>query len=521
MASASALRRSEPDLLFALLAAFSLAGLSFLVQGHVGLGLRDEGFLWYGVERTLLGEVPLRDFRAYDPGRYLWCAAWMKVLGPGIVALRLSSAIFQALGLACGMLAARRAVANRWMLVPVGAVLLLWMIPPWKLFEPSLAMAAVLVGVRLLERPTPLRHAVAGAFVGFAAFFGRNHGLYTAVALAGLAGLACLKVDRATPGRKLGAFVAGIGLGCVPLLAMLLFTPGFREAFVESVRSSFAQDQWNAPLSVPWPWKVPVRGSSLAAVATGWGVGACFLALPVFLAVAIATAVRARRDVFPRTALLAACGFVGVTYAHHAWVRSDFLHLAQAIPPFWIGLLAFPAAFGAASAGAWASRIAWAALVFGVAAIGPQSAIARKLAPMRPELAHVRVEVAGDALTVDGETARILDRLTGFVRARVGAGEVVWFSSHFASLYPILGRRSPVWDIYPAWKADEEGQARMDRELEPVDWEILADEPAYNPGLALSKTYPRAWAMSSREFEPVPVEGLPSWIHVSRRRRTR
>jgi hypothetical protein len=116
---------------------------------------------------------------------------------------------------------------------------------------------------------------------------------------------------------------------------------------------------------------------------------------------------------------------------------------------------------------------------------------------------------------------RILDRLTGFVGARVGAGEIVWFSSHFASLYPILGRRSPVWDIYPAWKADEEGQARMDRELEPVDWAILADEPAYNPGLALSKTYPRAWAMLSREFEPVPVEGLPSWIHVLRRRRTR
>lgn len=519
MTAPSPFRRSEPDLVFVLLVALSLAGLSFLIQGHVGLGLRDEGFLWYGVERTRLGEIPLRDFRAYEPGRYFWCAAWMKIFGPGIVALRMASAIFQALGLACGLLAARRAVANRWVLVPLGAVLLLWMVPPWKLFEPSLAMAAVYVGVRLLEHPTPLRHAVAGAFVGFAAFMGRNHGLYTAISLGGLALLAFLKVDRAAIGRKVAFFAAGIGLGCSPLLALLLCTPGFREAFVESVRTYLEQDALNAPLSVPWPWKVPVAGQSIAAIATGWGVGLCFLALPVFLVAAIATALSTRREVFPRAALLAACGFVGAAYAHHAAVRSDFLHLAQAIHPLWIGLLAFPVAFGSASARASTAWIASGSLLFGVAAIGPQSSIARRLAPIRPGLAHVRVEVAGDSISIDGETARLVELVSEVVRTRVGAEEVVWFSSHFASLYPILDRRSPVWDIYPAWKASEEVQARMVRELEIVEWAILADEPAYNPGLALSKTYPRVWRMLTGEFEIVPVQDLPSWIHVLRRRR--
>ena len=116
-----------------LIISFLLVAILFAWQGNLGLNLWDEGFLWYGAQRVLLGEVPIRDFMSYDPGRYYWSAAWMSLWGDnGIMALRFASAVFQILGLAVGLsLVAQSAGAQSRQrivfLILAALVLLLWM----------------------------------------------------------------------------------------------------------------------------------------------------------------------------------------------------------------------------------------------------------------------------------------------------------------------------------------------------------------------------------------------------------
>src|SRR5678815_1116157 len=188
-----AFARHRDFFLLALLA-IVLSGAFFFTDGNVGINFADEGYLWYGMRALKAGQVPIRDFQAYDPGRYVWCALWSCLLGDGLVSMRFGCVVFQSIGITCGLLAARRITANRPTLVLIALLLVQWMIPTYKVFEQSIALMAVWVAIMLTERPTIKRHFAAGLFVGIAAFMGRNHGLYNGVAF----GLVILVLARDT-----------------------------------------------------------------------------------------------------------------------------------------------------------------------------------------------------------------------------------------------------------------------------------------------------------------------------------
>ena len=183
--SGPASRALLPPFVAAAVLACGVVLLRFAVQGRTGLNPADEGFFWYGVQRVLHGEVPIRDFMAYDIGRYYVSAAGLWLAGDdGVVALRVVVALFQALVLAL-VLRAAMGWERRWpVLLAIALVLALWMWHWFRIFDYAASLLLFCAAAWLAAAPGPRRALVAGVVLGAVATIGRNHGVYGAFGLA-------------------------------------------------------------------------------------------------------------------------------------------------------------------------------------------------------------------------------------------------------------------------------------------------------------------------------------------------
>lgn len=487
------------------------AGLPFWLLGDFDLDMADEGFLWYGVERALAGEVPLREFQAYDPGRYYWCAAWTPLFGSGILGVRAAAAVFQALGLFLGALVCRRIARSPLGLVVATAVLWAWMSPRHKLFEPALALAVVYTAVRLIERPTARMHLVAGIVTGFLAWFGRNHALYAGVSFVALAAYLAWKLRPAEPWRLAAGYALGVVLGSAPLWGMLLFVPGFANGYLGSLRLNLHHGA-NITLSFPWPWTVPWGNLQGLELLGTLALALAFLLPFVLLPLGAFVVLRSRREDLPRRAVVLAATFVGATYVHHVSARSDPAHLAQCIHPLLILALALPDCFR------WGSArlprvLVWSALgaltVF--AAVKANRVLIRLAgAPGEAEVHAVR----GEELRLPANLAGNLTALEEVIAERVPEGDALFVAPMRPMLYPVLAKRSPTWWLCFFWRADEREQRRTIEELEQhgVQWALIFTSARLDDRdeLLFENSNPLVWRYLMRTFEPVSDARLPT-----------
>ncbi len=501
-----------PALGLALLAVILSVGW-FWVDGDVGLNLADEGYLWYGVEAVARGEVPMRDFQAYDPGRYLWGAAWRRVLGSDLVSLRLSCVFFQCLGVTAGLLAAWR-LSRHWLfLLTTGLLLCVWMQPRYKCFEQSIALMALYAGVLLLERPTLQRHLGVGIFTGLMAVMGRNHGVYCLVAFA-------LLIALVAQGHGLRAWfvgplvwIVGIVVGYLPQLLMLKVVPGYWPEFQRYLVAILAKGS-NLPVAVPWPWRVDMALPNwrwLSAMLEG----SLFVTLLVFLALALVRVFRLKSESLTDRRVLAAATCVTLPYAHFAFSRADIVHLGHAMPTLAIGLLA--AAFTAPVGWMW-KVAAPALLAVAVATNLFQTGLGQKIFP--PPGGTRVMEVRGRAMTVGTEEARLLEcgaKLTGEL---AGPDERILFLPNLAGLYPSTERRSPIRHLYFIFPTELNDESTTIREIEEarVQWVMLRDYATDGrDDLRFRNTNPLMFAHLNRYFAPFQMEGMPPDTMLLRR----
>lgn len=459
--SATEMRHKYAPVIGAAILGVALVVALFAWEGWHGFSLMDEGYLWYGIQRVMVGEVPFRDFQSYDPGRYYFSALLMQLAGAhGIVAVRITLAILQALSLSAvlGWLMVTCAKRQNGYYVFVCAVILAtWMVPRHKLYDISISMGLVCMLACLIRRPSRTHYFATGLLVGLAAYFGKNHGAYGLVASCGVFLYQAVRCDSWTDWwRGIAIFGVGVIVGFLPMIAMMIFVHGFTSAFIDSIKFFLDIKATNLPLPVPWPWLAPFGTMPMVDALRVMLIGVFFVGIILFPGMMVCHVVLARlkeRSVQP---LLVACAFCAIPYAHYAFSRADLPHLAQGTFPALIGVLVLAMSMQVAA------RVLMAVMLCTISMF--------MTAPLHPGWQCVkhgaceRVVMGNDTLRVDNATAQDIALLRELDKRYAAAGQQFFVAPFMPGAYALLGTKSPTWEIYTGWaRSDTFEQSEIER----------------------------------------------------------
>jgi hypothetical protein len=496
-----------------------LCSFGFLLQWRYGFGWSDEGLLWYASQRTALGDVPLRDFFSYDPGRYYWTGLIFRLTGhDGLFTLLAACAAFGAVGLAAIWVAMCRAgVRPVWRIACAVMIAVALGYPRHKVFEQaaSLILVAALFVV-LLEPKQAIRWFFLGVVTGLAAILGRNHGVFYVVAA-----LLCIALnavhDRKWPAAKtVFSYGAGVVTGYAPLLLMLVLTPGFRDAFITSVLFT---KEWQLALPIPFPWRLHLESTSIVDALQALSISIACLAFPaIYLGGLVFAAWSGRSSTSTRTRqpslmLLCAASLAGIPYLQQAFDRADFGHIAQATLPV------FPAAFAAASyfhaQGKARFVVISLAAVFCAVSLGAwlpsEPAIAFKRMAMHDRNAVVWEPISGKRFAVPKYEADVLQAVRATVQACDIGPDEFWTAPHYPGIYAFLEAKAPFWELYYLYPRTPEFQRKHIEAMARTRLILLAPDATVDglERLKLQNTYPLLMQDIARRYSVLNVPGLP------------
>lgn len=449
------------------------------------LPVTDEAYLLLGIDRFLDGEVPIRDYQAYDPGRY-WLLAPFRAVG-GIAGTFLAGYALVLVTAIAVALTTRR-MGPWWVscgvLLPV---LLTWCIPVYKPTD-HMATHLLLAGTVLVcRRPTPRRWAAAGVLLGVVALLGRNFGLYGVLAFLGAVAVLHERGTARRSLKRLGLLTGGALLGWSPLWVRLVVDAELRDRYVRQLVAEVTGPT-NIGVPVPWPWTDAGTADVLARLA--------FVVVPAALVVALVVGVRHRFDPAPWAPVALGAALVGLPVLHHAFARAVVFHLALAVGPAVAGALAVTTAYGRRTASPVLHRGALAAcvttfVVLSLTAVPnwPGADVAIGAVPVAP-------------VEVEGEVRLLASRAVEYVQAveeldeLIAPDETFFVAPRDIGLYLYLDQRPPAHDTYFSLpRPDARRTAELIHDVASVDWYLLRPGPyAQNPTTDFTLSHPQVHA---------------------------
>ena len=429
-----------------ILAIISVAtsSLLFLLNGYSGIGLRDEGFLWYGSQRVIAGEIPIKDFMAYDPLRYFWSATWMAYIGDGgIISLRASVAAFQSIGFfsALFLIYKHNPQSNRLQIILTILILAAWMFPRHKLFDISISIILVAILSYLIEKPCFKRYFISGFVIGMAAGFGKNHGVYGAWGL--LVTLAYLtifdfKLEKLT--KNIGYSIAGGFIGFSPILVLSVFDPDFFTAFWDGIIFLFKIKATNHPLPIPWPWLVEAERLPWSIAIRYVLIGTAFVLLVIASVIGLIYPLILKLKQTPLPPQIVASLFMILPYTHFATSRADIAHLAQGIYPLLICIFISIGQLKTTYKLAISSLL----LISSLSVMLP----AQPFWQAKQQGNWTTVSILDDDLLLPPRAEAQINLFQNLEREFAPNGQAFLAIPFLPGAYAVLERKSPIWEIY-------------------------------------------------------------------------
>jgi hypothetical protein len=498
----------------ALVASITAVLLIAVSTANIQFSTGDEGWLWYGLQRTLAREWPLRDFNSYDPGRYLFLSAWAHLWhSDGIVVMRYGLALVQWLGLFPALLLIARAAGYRlnvFAMTSIAFALALWMVPRHKVFDIDATIWMACALAVLIKRPTRWRYRKAGLLAGLFWLIGRNHLLYGLLSVL----LACIWIGfKSRPFRgwhPLRWAAEGFVVGLVPMIVLLLAVKDYAIAYWNNAIIRLVEiGSTNLPLPVPWPWRAFPSWSTLKSAEQA-AVGSGFVLLAgLGLLTLCGCIARKKRAPSATDAIVIAAAITSVAWAHQGFSRADLPHLAQASLPMGILLLIIPLQVvkklrplvGLICYGLFLAITFLAMLQLNPAA----------QAFLQPNEPFHWQDINGESLYTPDSTAGDYHLAQEIVK-RAGPHPSILFAPYVPGLYAAFRLRCPVFDAYPLYAKTAEEQQQSIRMLKRSQTTWAAIWPYRmdgRPDLGFDKTDADVWHHIAKTYR-LEKQNLPA-----------
>jgi len=230
----------------------------------------DEGLLINGAMRVLSGEVPLKDFHQYTPGRYYLLALWFLIFGKSIAAERLLFVLLHCLKNILIFATSRKILPLPFSLIPV---ILLILIPGFwvKAFVNIFLLVNLYLIYRYLENSTRVNLWLLGFSTGFSLYFREDLAGYSFITV----GLMIIFLGTYQKKKIKTILKQGIDFTCAVLLALLplilfyLINNGIielAEGIFQTVKLGHIESwTFQSPsVFLKWPLKITDRNLGLA-----------------------------------------------------------------------------------------------------------------------------------------------------------------------------------------------------------------------------------------------------------------